>query len=788
MHFLKEILFCCLILIISSTALQAQSTEDKIRQTLIEAGYDPAVVETMSSDELREQLKISETVINQDNIESNGTAEPQNDEIIIPDVESPKPDVIIPEEATGNPDEVVVNDQAKIFGHQYFRNNSIRLFEQSKNIRPSGQYVIGAGDELVVSIWNRVDFDGVYVVSDDGHISPEGLPRIYVKGFTYDKVKEIIRSRFAQRFDLKKGNIDVALNFARNITVNIVGEVFQPGAYTIPATNTGFNALVAAGGPTDIGTVRNIRLKRVGQEDKILDVYQYILNPVSENKFYLEDGDYLYVSSSGRVVEVKGAVKRPYKYELNRTEHLFDLLNYAGGVEPDVNKNNVKIIRYVNNERIIKDLNLGELKRQNRDFKLLDGDVVVLNTVKTEVVNSVYVDGAVLQPGNYEITSSTRILQIIEKAGLDISARTDRIYVTRETDSGLQERIPIDLNAAKRNSGNRELNVELKPNDKIYVYSIKRFNTNYNISISGAVREPGDYVYSKGFTLNDIVFLSGGLLDNSSGSKIEIYRIQFDESGAQTKVVEATVDISKDLRISEDINLKPFDKIYVRSAPGFSLQENIFIEGEVSIPGVYSILQPGERVSDVLERAGGLKESAFPEGARLFRKDGNLGFVLLDLNEVFANTESYFNYTLKEGDRIVIPRRQELVTISGAINFPGIDTFQNISVPYFKGQTAEYYVEKFAGGVDREKRGRKKRIYVRDPNGGVSRTRGFGVFKKYPKVRAGSTIIVGTKPIKEKTRDPNRKRVDWGDVAKDTIAIATSVLTLYLLIDRTTSN
>jgi len=710
------------------------------------------------------------------------------------------------------------------------------------------------------------------------------MPRLYLKGLTHKAAVELIKENFANQYNIRTGksDIEVVLNYSRLITVGIYGEVFQPGSYKMSALNTAFNALTAAGGPNKTGTVRTITVRRSGEPDKVLDVYKYLENPSIIDEFYLRDNDIIHVPTAGKLVRVNGAVKRPSRYEMLPREGLVDALDYAGGFGARAYKSNIQIERYGDDEKVLVDVDFKQLLASGSDKELLSGDQIQIYTIEKEYENFVAVEGEVEIAGNYELTTGTRVSDIIKKAGIKDNSLTESAYVVRREDNLSKKYIPIDISSIVENPASED-NIELQPFDVISIAAKSEFEDSYSyfveghvrnpgkfrydenlkvkdavffargtmkdaarygyiqrvdgndkrkwlrvdlqeavntpessanrtllpsdvlvifpkdrfedkdvrVEISGAVRVPSDFVYSPNMTLSDIIYLAGGLREEAAEGRIEISRLDIDEEN-KTQVNIATVRVDRRLVLEGqqgDFKIKPYDQIYVRRAPEFELQQNIELNGEIVYPGTYTLTDKQEKILSVLQRAGGLTDAAFPKGATLIRMEDSLGRVILDLDKAIKNPGSRFNYVLKAGDIIDIPKHKDLVSIMGAVRYPDIDTLEKVNAPHHKGRRAKFYVNKYGAGVDRKmKNGRKNLITVANPNGYVQKTKNYGVFKVYPKVDAGAIVSVDSKPKKRRRGeegDSEERRREWSEVFSTVVAQATSLLTLLLLADRT---
>lgn len=769
-----------------------------------------------------------------------------------------------------------------VYGQHIFRGNVLPFISPDVNFKAPANYIVGAGDEFSVAIWGpSAEFNGSYRVDDSGYIKPTGVPRIYVKGLNFNSAQEAIEKSFSNYYDLNENTIAVDINYARPLVVGVFGEVFFPGSYPVTALNTAFNALVASGGPSDNGSVRNIEIKSTNGSNKVLDVYKFLNDPSTLSDFHLDNNDVVFVPSQGDVIKIAGAISRPHAYELLPNEGLLKLIDYAGGLAPNAYKTNIQIIRFDNDQKILKDVNLNDFINSPSDFKLVDGDSITIFEIEKRLRNYVDVSGAVEVAGQYEIKEGqSKLMDVINKAGLREDAKLEKIYLLRKRDDLTNQYIKINLNDVINNNldsanlvlkardeikvtskedfvllsevaidglvrkpgrfdydenlavsdliyfagglrpgaattafitrkkddetfesvrvnldkalenPNSIYDVQLAPDDSLFIYPVSRFIETSFINVFGAVRDPGEFNYSAGMTLTDILYLSGGLKEEAQRSRVEVARITNDGETEST-VVEARFTVITDdnnnyvLSGGKDFTLKPYDQVFVRSAPGFELQRNVEIIGEVFYPGIYPLVNKNEKIFDLIQRAGGHTEEAYLKGATLYRNQDSLGIVILDLDEVINREKSKYNYVLKEGDVIEIPKALDMVSVAGAIKYPEIELLKRVSAPYFRGRRAGFYVSKYGAGVDRKNLGRRKFIIVEDANGYVKKTRNYGLFKVFPKVTKGSTVsVMKTEKIRKLERDEAEKK-DWGNVFTDVVAAATAVLTLVILADRT---
>lgn len=870
-------------------------SEEAFRTRMMEKGYDldniqPAQLPELESvveatlNELEQNTAVinpSESVVDENTVERvDGKIVVQKDEI----AESIEEEASIEEIISEVENEVIQTKlpSTTVYGQQIFRNQTLEVYRSADNIKPPNTYVLGPGDEIIVAVFGRSQAEFAFTINEEGFIKPTGGSRIYLKGLTLEKAKRLVQKRFSQYYSFTPEQFALTVNAARTITVNIFGEVEGYGSFTISAINTAFNALVAAGGPTNIGTVRKIKIIR-GKEVKILDVYDFLFDPTVQYDFFLQNNDIIQVPVSEKVVDIMGAVKRPLRYELIEREDLVDLIRYAGGLDVNAYLKNIQVNRIVGGQRIIIDVDLEKIIAQNSGFALENGDVVQVRTIGARLENYAEIDGAVEYPGKYELKNGMRLSDLVTRGTLREDARTDNAFILRENTNSTVQLIKVNLvdlqigsaadlvlqrrdklvvysqrtftdaqsvtiNGAVRrpatygfnidlrladlvdqsgglnpdatefayltrtNPNNSDFleyiridiqqavadpssaaNIKLEPEDKILIMSKRVFSDEYQIRVSGSVRNPGSYQYAPSLNLNDVLTLAGGLELSAAANRIDIFRVVLNEN-EPTQTVVATVKVDKNLNIitGSEISLEPFDIVVVRNVPDFELQETIVLNGEVRYPGVYALIAKNEKLIDVIKRAGGLTSEAFPEGAQLYRTNEDIGVVLLELDQALKSSNSRFNYIMKDGDNITIPKSKDLVTINlkgtlAAELYP--DKMLNrgqLSVAYVSGKKADWYLKKYAAGLDRTKRARKRLVTVELPNGHVEDAT-LLVFT--PKVKKGSKINVGMKPKKaEKPEKEKGEKIDWNSVIKDAFAIAGGAATIILSILVATRN
>jgi len=722
--------------------------------------------------------------------------------------------------------------KARIYGQDVFRNNELSFYQKALDAKAPENYKVGSGDEISISVWGYSEFSENLMVDERGYITPSSYGRIYVKGLTFKRMRSLLKSKFGSFLDMKNSEIDVTLSYSRVITVNIVGEVYNPGSYSIPAINTAFNALIAANGPNQLGTVRNIYIKRDGKTVDSLDVYQFLFNPIRSQDIYMQDGDYLFVPPAKHIVEVSGAVNRPYTYEAKTGESVASLIKYAGGYTTNAFSDVVTLKSIEYNSIKVNDVHNDHAKSTT----VKNGDEIIVNTISNKISNVVTVKGSIGVAGDYEFIRGEKLLDLLNRSKC-IADKTflDKVYIIRLNEDRTKTHISVNLESVLKD-GNHKDNIYLKEYDIVRVLSIDDFDDEFSVSVLGAVRSGGEFDFGVGMTLQDVLLQAGGLSQQAEGSRVEVSRIMdYDISSNKLKprrAVVKTISIGEDLELSNEaveFMLQPFDQIFVRENPDFEEAKNVVLTGEVKYPGTYTLLSKDEKISSVIKRAGGLTIYAYLDGVTMFRKEevvvsknqgGNISLqdfpeelldsilsnpslsliyqeelqnmrveqfenlkekvvynkVYLNLDKALNSNASKHNLVLLKGDSIVVPKTMDVVHITGELmNLEG----ESISAPYFGSRRANYYINNFAGGFTREnKKGNTVVVY---PNGIAKKTMNFGIFVISPRAKKGATIKVVNKVEKAKHK---KIPLDWNKTIERTMLKVSAILSLWLLIDR----
>jgi polysaccharide export outer membrane protein len=683
--------------------------------------------------------------------------------------------------------EALGNQSNEIYGHHLFKNTSLQTFEKASDVKAPDNYLIGLGDEFAISVFGFSYYNEVLKVDGAGFINPSGIGPINVKGITLEKAKKLIKAKFSGYFDFSNNQLAISLAYSRIITVNIIGEVNKAGSYKLPAINTVFNALIAVGGPSEIGSVRNIQLKRNSKVIKTFDVYEFLSNSNTQEDYFMENNDYLFIPAASKVVSITGEVKRPMRYELKPKEGLAELLLFAGGLTSKSYAQLINLSRLSEDgkQKLLLSFSLDSLVKSKKTFMLQDGDEIFISAKSEEMSQFVQIDGTVNMPGRFEFKEGERISDLLKKAnGFKFESMLEKAFLIRLKPDLTKEYISINLKSIIDNPNSTE-NILLQRGDLLRIVSNRDFSDELQVEAIGAFRNPNPLTYSEGMTLGDLLFLAGGLKMEADILNIEVARISFftDEykPGESSRIIIKILKVGKDIKIADDqlsFQLRPFDQVFARIVPDFEYQQNLTLVGEVKYPGIYAMENKDERLSDLVKRAGGINRFAFAEGATLYRPSLPGGYIVMNLKDAMKSAKSKYNYVLKAGDVISVPRTIDFIAIRGDVEYLQILNQEQVNAPFVQGKRANYYIKEFANGFT--KTSWKKKSYVVDNNAKVNRTKNFLLFKIYPKVKKGSVVYVIPKPEKVKKTRPSDP-VDWNRAIENVTIKLTGLATLVIL-------
>lgn len=682
----------------------------------------------------------------------------------------------------------------KVFGRDIFRTANL-TFEPSMNIATPVNYRLGPGDELQIEVWGASEANITQKVSPDGYISIPNVGPVNVNGLTVQAATNRIKAKLSQIYSgLASSNVNLSTNVKvslgqiRTIQVNIMGEVARPGTYALSSFSTVFHALYKAGGMSKMGSLRNIKVVRGGRTVATVDVYDYIINGRSHSDIRLQEGDVILASPYDALVLIKGKVKRPMYYEMKSSESIRTLIGFAGGFSNDAYRGAVTVDRNNTKERTVAtvdDMNYGV-------FKVKDGDVVSVGEILDRYDNRIEVKGAVYRPGYYELGKDIQTVKdLIEKAdGLLEYAFTNRAVLHRENDDKTLEVISLNVKAIIDGT---EADVTLHKNDVLFIPSKYDLEQKGTLEIRGEVYKPNVFPYAANTKLEDLIIMAGGLTESASTVRVDVTRRIIDrkETKKQKEIAQTFSFGVKDGFVVEGepgFVLEPYDQVFVRRSPGYSEKVNVTVSGEVEFEGDYSLNVRNERLSDVLEKAGGLTEFAYIEGARLERQmtpeeykqaqelmdmvasnnkvSGNDSIVVpqvsrtypvgIDLKEILANPHSAIDPVLQDGDVIVIPQYMTTVSVSGSVRKPN-------SVVYDPKMKLKDYISEAGGYAERA---RKSGTFILYPNGHIKE---LGRNASAKDIMGGSKIIV-----------PQKGRSQW-NLATTLTSVTTSVSMLAVI-------
>ena len=710
--------------------------------------------------------------------------------------------------------EVVKWDSSKYFGYNLFNPTTRTLsFETNLLIPTPDDYVLGPQDQLTINVFGASERNYTLEVKSSGAILLPNVGPVGVSGLTLKKVEIAIKRRLSLVYpDLLTGSpntyVEVTVTRIRTLKVNMVGELKMPGTYTVNGLSTVFNALYVAGGPSEIGTLRDIKVYRNNELLSTVDIYEFLVNGVTNTNVRLQNDDVILVGPYLNRLELKGEVKRPGIFEMKAGETISDVMTFSGGFNEFANTEKVKLSRITNSSIQIADIFSDQLNL----FETKSGDVIEVGRFIERYENRIQIGGSVYRPGSYGLTTNMTIKDLIERAGgLHQDSYLNKALLTRITADMGSEILSVDLNSVM--SGGPE-NIELREEDRLEVLSIYDLEEEMLVKISGEVNAEGVYRYSEGMTVSDLIFLANGYKASAKKSNVEIARKP--ENQSRTNQRELIIEDLSAME-SDGILLRPSDHIIVRRDPTYFPERSVEILGEVSHPGKYVLQSEDDRISDVLSRMDGFGESAYLEGVTLIRKTEFFTDNLektnrnQDLIEVINSLDStqlsqsdllYIEQAMKEleegssnfsGENLATEaKKQRLIELANKnpsltdiriresesipldikeiIRKPGsnedlkLEDGDIISVPkkletvrvrgrvlfpntvrFESGQSLRYFVGK-SGGFD--SRANRSKSYVVYPNGEVAQTRRFLFFKKFPEIQPGSEIIVPIKPIK----------------------------------------
>ena len=683
--------------------------------------------------------------------------------------------------------QAVASGGRRVFGRDIFNNRAL-TFEPQMNIATPQNYVLGPGDQLIIDVYGDTQRSEQLTVSPDGDVNVPDYGPVHVAGLSVSAAQNKVRSHLGTYYE--SSDIKVTVGQTRTILVNVMGEVKAPGTYTLSAFATVFHALYMAGGVSDLGTLRNIKVFRQGRQISVVDVYEFILNGRLAGNVRLMDNDVIQVGPYESIVDIAGRVKRPMAYELRKNESLATLLKYSGNFANDAYKKSLRVFR--KNGRMKSVYNVEEFEMP--EFKMFDGDSVEVDSIIDRFENTVEVKGAIYRPGMYQLGEKVNsVRSLIESAdGLTEEAMLSRAVIRRMKPNRTQEVLTVDLKGIIEGTA---ADVPLENEDILFIPTQAVHQNLRTLSIDGEVIFPGTYEYAEKMTVEDLILQAGGLTDNASTVKVDVARRMIDP-----EATTSTMEIAKTYSFSikpgfefdgdKSFTLQPYDAVSVRRSPVSVDPFRVRVEGEIAFEGFYTLEQKNQRLSDVVKAAGGVIPGAYVRGARLIRnmnedelarrdelikmakqsaaasaKDSlsleqlateTTYLVGIHLDEALANPGCDEDVELQDGDRLVIPRYNRTVKISG-------DVQKSNTVAFKDKKNYKYYISQ-AGGYG--KRARKSHTYILYQNGTIAKA-------SKGDIEPGCEIVVPTKGPK----DPNQL-TQWLGIGTSAASMATMFVSI----------
>lgn len=660
---------------------------------------------------------------------------------------------------------------ALIFGSQLFDNPTLN-FEPNLNIATPLNYILGPGDELLISVYGVQEFNASVPVTVEGRLNIQYVGQIAVAGMTIEAATQKIKKALAKVYSTVnsgQSQVGVSLSRIRTIRVTLIGSK-QPGNYSVSSLATVYNALFLGGGPGSNGSYRNIELLRNNKVIRNIDIYNFLVNGNQSDNVGLKDNDVIRIPSYTTRVTVEGQVKRPGIFEMKKGETFNDLLTFASGFNDLAYSASVNILQKTGKDYRVKDISSAEYG----SYQPLAGDVYRVSKILNRFENRIKILGAVFRPDTYSFYEGMRISDLIAQAqGLKEDAYTKRATIVRLKSDLTTE--SVNVNLAKVLAGDAEADISLKREDIVTVYSILDFKEEYKVTIDGEIKKPGIYDYNDHLTLNDLLIEAGGLTGSAS-KRVEVARMVKSEEIDDKNPMKAQLF---NLEINAENNeqaknfvLEPFDVVNIRKMAVYEKPEMVTISGAVNYSGKYVLANKKEKIYDVIQRAGGLTSVADWNGVKIKRPiqakqiealenvDLNLGkkdsiqkkltkklkedlkfsTIPVDWSKIVKDPSDNTNVTLLAGDEIVVATYNESVKVTGNVLLTS-------EIPYEKGKGFQYYIGS-VGGIDAK--GWKKKAYIIYPNGKAAVATSFLFIRSYPKVLPGSQIVVPEKPETKK--------------------------------------
>ncbi|MFW5959811.1 MAG: SLBB domain-containing protein [Chitinivibrionales bacterium] len=666
-----------------------------------------------------------------------------------PDIKKTKADSIIAE----TPDTASKKKGLKRYSAHVFGELPSSIFSSTTS-NVGKDYALKAGDKLTISLWGEVEKEEDIVINNRGKAFVKNLGLISFNGLNLGEAENVLRNNLKGVYSgLARGQTSLSLRI-RELSpakVFMLGEVKNPGGYVFHGNTTIFQALYQAGGPTQNGTVREIRINRQGEYLEA-DLYDYLLRGEEPIPSVLRDGDIIFLDQAASLVKITGDISREYVYELEQEEGVRELINYAGGIKPTAANHKIILKRVFEDGRMdFLNLKSPRVYLDTLDtFPLKSGDSLHIAKSTVESRDNVTVRGAVMYPGTYQYEKGMGISDVLESAGgLRDEAMPGRVQVIRPHENGSKSMFsqPASIDRA----GEREI----QSLDTVVIYNSRDFHVEVPVTISGAVKEPGDYEYKDGMTVNDLIVLANGYLPAHEKGSVLLSRRKKGGMGSTTERIN--IDESYEID-SNEITLEPWDHVEVPFDPEHNKPEKVVLKGAFRYPGTYVLEEPEEKLKTLIERAGGFKDEAYPGGAKFKRSYNEAGRIAVDVEAAMDDIKLH-NVSMRDGDTVEVPFKKVSITVSGAVANPS-------NVLFVEGEDIEYYIDK-AGGMTRL--ADDKRIWILFADGDAATEDNID-----RDIEPGSQIFVPSMPEPDK--------VDFVALFSSIASIVASTATIFLAI------
>jgi protein involved in polysaccharide export with SLBB domain len=508
------------------------------------------------------------------------------------------------------------------FGYSFFRPDASKFAAQT-DVPVGPDYLIGAGDRLLITIWGSINTTLSPEVNRSGEITLPRVGAVKVAGQRFDQLPALLTATIGRYY--KNFNLNVNMGKLRSIRVYLVGEVTAPGDYNLNSLSTLLNALSAAGGPTKSGSLRNIQINRNGKLIETVDLYDFFLKGDKGKDIRLQAGDTILVPAIGPVAAVAGNVRRPAIYELKGERNLKELLTLADGINPTGYLQRVQLYRVeAHDKKVVTDFNLDPKDGKSSDevargIAIQDLDLVKVLPIDSLLRGYVRLSGHVLRPGDYALKPGMRVSALLGGDNLLPEYYPSGGQIIRLYPPDLHPELTF-FDVTRALKGEPGFDPELKEFDRVKVFARKEREETPFVKISGEVQKPVQTRFFENMTVRDLVMQGGNVRHTAYLKHAEITRLKRD--GDSVTSFSLPVDLGKALQGGpENIKLEPFDELNVRRIPNWAEETERYavLSGEFVFPGTYPIYK-GERLSSVIARAGGFSERAYLKGAKFTRE------------------------------------------------------------------------------------------------------------------------------------------------------------------------